>query len=148
MTRVSSFENSPGNISSDETSTDVQNFLYYLSFFLVYATLTFIASMLLMNFEDRTGSLLWNESKMKMSDKVGIISFYFLQFPLGLLFGFLTGNYNNAIFSIILNPIFIGWLLEKTYVRKSSKKTKAIFRINYLIWIIIILTIIIFVYSE
>ena len=68
--------------------------------------------MLLMDYEDRYGTLNWvNEATT--AKKIGFIFFYLLQFPLGLLFGLLTGNYDNGLFAFLLNPLLIGWTLHK-----------------------------------
>ena len=129
-------------------ASNVQKFFYYLSFVLVYATMAFIASMLMMGYEDRSGTLLWHSLEMKISDKIGLVAFYILQFPLGLLFGLLTANYHNGLFAFLFNPILIAWTLEKLVVNTRRRKTILVFSINYAIWIAVILTIIIYILTE
>jgi hypothetical protein len=128
--------------------TIFQQFLYYLSFILVFGTLAFIASMLMMGYEDRTGSLQWKSGEMQLSDKIGLITFYILQLPLGLLFGLLTGNFNIGLFAFLLNPLLFAWTLQKFIFRTQCKSIRRTLQVNYTVWIAIILAIIIYVVTE
>jgi hypothetical protein len=136
------------NTSTVDKASTVQRFFYYLSIVLVYATIAFIASMLMMGYEDRAGNLIWKPAEMNLSDKIGLVTFYIVQFPLGLLFGFFTGNYHNGLFAFLINPILIAWTLEKLVIKTKRRKTKQISLINYTIWTALILTIIIYIMTE
>ena len=138
----------PYNIgpTGDKAST-LQIFLYYLSFVLVWATLAFIAAMLLMDYEDLYGTLRWTE-EATTAKKIGFIFFYILQFPLGLLFGLLTGNYDNGLFAFLLNPLLIGWTLQKFIFKSMCKTIRRTIRINFIIWTTITLTMIVYIMTE
>lgn len=148
MTEVTTIDTSLDETASVDKPTSFQQFFYYLSFILVFATLAFIASMLMMGFEDRTGSLLWKSNDMKLSDKIGLIASFVLQFPLGLLFGLFTGNYNNGLFAFLLNPLLIAWALQKFIIKTRRRNIKRTFQINYAIWIMILLVIIVYIVTE
>lgn len=148
MTQSSFIDTSPDETTCADKPTGFQQFSYYLSFILVFATIAFIASMLMMGYEDRTGSLLWNSNDMKLSDKIGLIIFYVLQFPLGLLFGLFTGNYNNGLFSFILNPLLIAWTLQKFIIKTRRRNIKRTFEINYAIWTTLILAMVVYILTE
>jgi hypothetical protein len=141
-------DNSFDESTSVEEPTSFQQILYYLSFILLFATLAFIASLLMMGYEDRTGSLLWKSNEMKLSDKIGLITFYVLQFPLGLLFGLFTGNYNSGLFAFLLNTLLIAWTLQKFLIKAGRRNIKKTFQINYGIWTALILTIIVYIATE
>lgn len=148
MTQASLIDTSLDETGSFDKPTSFQEFLYCLSFILVFATLAFIASMLMMGYEDRTGSLLWKSNDMKLLDKIGLITFYVLQFPLGLLLGLFTGNYNNGLFAFLLNPLFIAWILQKFIIKTKRRNVKRTFQINFAIWTTLILVIVIYVVTE
>lgn len=125
----------------------MQLFVYYFSFVLVWGTLAFVAAMLLMDYEDRYGTLNWVIEATAVK-KIGFISFYVLQFPLGLLFGLLTGNYDNGLFAFFLNPLLIGWTLQK-FIFKSRRNTiRRTLLINFIIWTAIVLGIAIYIVTE
>ena len=148
MTQASLRDTSFDETDSVDKPTSFQQFLYYLSFILVFATLAFIASMLMMGYEDRTGSLLWKSNDMKPFDKIGLITFYVLQFPLGLLFGLFTGNYNSGLFAFLLNPLLIAWTLQKFIIKTRRRNIKRTFQINYAIWTTLILAIVVYILTE
>ena len=125
----------------------MQLFLYYLSFVLVWATLAFIAAMLLMDYEDRYGTLNW-VTEATTAKKIGFIFFYILQFPLGLLFGLLTGNYDNGLFAFLLNPLLIGWTLQKLLFKSNRNNIPSTLQVNFIFWTAIVLTIIIYIVTE
>ena len=102
----------------------------------------------MMGYEDRTGSLLWKSNDMKVSDKIGLITFYILQFPLGLLFGLFTGNYNSGLFAFLLNPLLIAWTIQKFIVKTGRRNIKRTFQINYALWTTLILAIVVYIVTE
>jgi len=148
LTQASLIDASLDKTACVDKATNFQQFLYYLSFILFFLTLAFIASMLMMGYEDRTGSLLWKSNDMKLSDKIGLITFYVLQFPLGLLFGLFTGNYNNGLFAFLLNPLLIAWTHQKFIIKTGRRNIKRTFQINYAIWTALILAIVVYILTE
>jgi hypothetical protein len=141
LTKVSSIEN-----SFDKAST-LQLFLYYLSFVLVWGTLAFITAMYLMNYEDKYSTLNW-VTKAKTTEKISFIIFYILQFPFGLLYGLFSGNYDNGLYSFFINPLFVGWTLQKLLFKTRRNSIKRAFQINFTIWLALVLTITIYVLTE
>jgi hypothetical protein len=148
MTYVSQSSSSLDTALTVDRASNLQKFLYYFSFFLVFFLAAFIASMLMMGYEDRTGSLLWNSGKMNSSDKIGLIVFYVLQFPLGLLFGLFTRNYHNGLFAFLLNPLLIAWAIQKFFIKQERKNTRRVFQINYGICMALILIVVIYIITE
>jgi hypothetical protein len=118
-----------------------------LSFVLVWGTLVFVAAMLLMDYEDRYGTLNW-VTKATTARKIGFIFFYILQFPLGLLFGLLTGNYDNGLFAFLLNPLFIGWTLRKFIFKSRRTAIGRTLSTNFIMWTAIVLAITIYIVIE
>src|SRR5690349_7357040 len=122
----------------NERPSHLQTLIYYSSFVLVYATLAFIASRLLMDYEDSSGRTSWSWEGMRTSDKIGYITFAILQFPFGLLFELLTNNYNNGLFAFLINPLFIAWLLHQIFRKNQLWHIKRSIKINGTIWALII----------
>ena len=147
MTQTTSIDNSYGTVTTVDKASTLHLFLYYLSFVLAWATLAFIAAMLLMDYEDRYGTLDWVSEATK-AKKIGFVIFYILQFPLGLLFGLVTGNYDNVFFAYLLNPLFIGWTLQKFVFKSRRNSILKTLQVNFVIWTAVILTIIIYVVTE
>lgn len=146
MTQATS-KDRPYDTGSTVKASTLQLFLYYLSFVLVWATLAFIAAMLLMDYEDLYGTVNW-VSEATTAKKIGFVFFYTLQFPLGLLFGILTGNYDSGLFAFLLNPLLIAWTLHN-FIFKSKRRTiRRTIGINFIIWAAIILTITIYIVTE
>jgi hypothetical protein len=148
LTDNNPFDNSLESTAEFDKVSNLHLFLYYLSFVLVYATLAFISSMLMMGYEDRTGSLQWMPGDMKLIDQIGLIVFYVLQFPLGLLFGLFTGNFHNGLFAFVINPLLIGWTLNKLFFKTERIFIKRILLINYSVWTALVLTIVIYIVTE
>lgn len=147
MTQIISTDNPYDPVSTDNRASTLQSVLYYLSFVLVWATLFFIAAMLLMDYEDRYGTLNW-VTDATLDRKISFIFFYILQFPLGLLFGIVTDNYNNGLFALLLNPLLIGWTLQKFVFKSIRKSMRRTMQINFLIWTATVITIIIYIATE
>jgi hypothetical protein len=135
-----------------DTPSRLQGYLYYLSFVLVWATIAFVASMYLMDYEDkwdsRTNETMWAWSTMQTSHKVAYVTFLIMQFPFGLLFGLITGVYNNGLFAFIINPLFIAWGLHMIYRNSQVAHIKRTLKINYTIWTAMVLTIVIYIALE
>jgi len=135
-----------------DTPSRPKMFLYYLSFVLVYATVTFVASMYLMDYEDkwdsRTNATMWEWSKMAMSHRFVYITFMIAQFPFGLLFGLLTGIYTNGLFGFIIDPLFISWVLLMIFRKTMLRHVNRTLKINYTIWVIMTITIVIYILAE
>ena len=147
MTQTTSIEKTHDTYVIADKASTLQLFLYYLSFVLVWATLAFIAAMLLMDYEDRYGTLNW-VTEATTAKKIAFVFFYFLQFPLGLLFGLLTGNYDNGLFAFLLNPLLIGWTLQKFLFKSNHKSIRRTLQVNFVIWTAMILTITIYIMTE
>ena len=147
MTQTTSIDKSYNTYPTVDKASTLQLFLYYLSFVLVWATLAFIAAMLLMDYEDRYGTLNW-VTEATTAKKIGFIFFYILQFPLGLLFGLLTGNYDNGLFAFLLNPLLIGWTLQKLLFKSNRNSIRRTLQVNFIFWTAIVLTIIIYIVTE
>ena len=129
MTQNTSIDKSYDTHATAEKASTLQRFLYYLSFVLAWATLAFIAAMLLMDYEDMYGTLNWVD-KATIAKNIGFIFFYILQFPLGLLFGLFTGNYDNGLFAYLLNPLLIGWTLQKFLFKSKRSSIRRALKIN------------------
>ena len=95
-----------------------------------------------MDYEQKYSTLSW------VTGKIGVIFFYILQFPLGLLFGLFTGNYDNGLFAFLLNPLLIGWTLQKFLFKSKRSRIRRASKINFTIWAVIILTITIYIVTE
>lgn len=147
MTQITSADNSYDTTTTVDKASTLLSVLYYLSFVLVWATLFFIAAMLLMDYEDRYGTLKW-VTDATLHRKISFIFFYILQFPLGLLFGIVTDNYNNGLFALLLNPLLIGWTLQKFVFKSIRKSMLRTMQINFLIWIATVSTIIIYIATD
>jgi len=147
LTQITSADNSYDTSTTVDKASTLQLVLYYLSFVLVWATLSFIAAMLLMDYEDRYGTLNW-VTDATLDRKIGFIFFYILQFPLGLLFGIVTDNYNNGLFAFLLNPILIGWTLQKLVFKSRRNSIRRTLQVNFFIWTATVITIIIYIATE
>ena len=147
MTQTTSIDKSYNAYATVDKASTLQLFLYYLSFVLVWATLAFITAMLLMDYEDRYGTLNW-VTEATTAKKIGFIFFYILQFPLGLLFGLLTGNYDNGLFAFLLNPLLIGWTLQKLLFKSNRNSIQRTLQVNFIFWTAIVLIIIIYIVTE
>ena len=147
MTQTASIKKSYDTYATGDKASTLQLFLYYLSFVLVWATLAFIAAMLLMDYEDMYGTLNW-VTEATTAKKIGFICFYILQFPLGLLVGLLTGNYDNGLFAFLLNPLLIGWTLQKFIFKSRRSAIRRTLLINLIIWTAIVLAITIYIVTE
>jgi uncharacterized membrane protein YeaQ/YmgE (transglycosylase-associated protein family) len=146
LTQTTSIDKHHDTGSIEKAST-MQLFLYYFSFFLIWATLAFIGAMLLMDYEDMYGTLDW-VTEATTSKKAGFILFYILQFPLGLLFGLITGNYDNGLFAFLLNPLVTGWTLNKFLFRSKRSTIKSVSFINSIVLTVIFLTIVFYILTE
>lgn len=128
-----------------------KSFLYYLSFVLIWATVAWIGSMYMMDYEDKwegNTESMWSWSSMQTSHKVGYVLFLTTQFPFGLIFGFFTGIYNNALFSVIINPLFIAWGLQMIFREAQLKHINQTLKINFIILTIILLMIGTYIWLE
>ena len=127
-------------------------YLYYLSFVLIFATVAFVASMYLMGYEDkwdsRSNETMWAWSTMETKYKIAYATFLVLQFPFGLLFGLITGVFNNGIFACIINPLFYAWILQMIFKRTRESHINRTVRINYSIWAVMMLTIVVYIWKE
>jgi hypothetical protein len=147
LTRTTFVRKSYNIKGSVAKASTLQLILYYLSFVLIWATLAFIVAMLLMNYEDIYGTLNW-VPQATIAQKISFIFFYILQFPLGILFGLFSGNYDNGLFAFLLNPLLIGWVLQKFLVNSISGSIQRILQVNFVIWTVIILIITIYIITE
>ena len=147
MIQITSADNSYDTTTTVDKASTLLSVLYYLSFVLVWATHFFIAAMLLMDYEDRYSTLKW-VTDATLHRKISFIFFYILQFPLGLLFGIVTDNYNNGLFALLLNPLLIGWTLQKFVFKSIRKSMLRTMQINFLIWIATVSTIIIYIATD
>jgi hypothetical protein len=130
----------------NESPSKLHAYLYYLSFVLIWATIAIVASMYLLDYEDkwdsRTNETMWAWSTMETSHKIGYLTFLVMQFPFGLLFGLFTGNYNNGLFAFIINPLFIAWVLQMIFRNSQKTHIKRTLKVNYAIWTTMLLTIV------
>ena len=130
----------------------LQAYFYYLSFVLVCATIAFAASMYLMDYEDkwdsRTNETMWAWSTMRSIHKFAWVTFLVMQFPFGLLFGLITGNLNNGLFAFIINPLFIAWTLQMIYRDSQLVHITRTLKINYALWTVMLLAIVIYISLE
>lgn len=107
--------------------------------------------MYMMDYEDKwdgDNDAMWSWSSMQTSHKVGYALFLITQFPFGLIFGFFTGIYNNALFSVIVNPLFIAWGLHVTFRESQLKHFSTTLKINLTIWVLMMLMIIAYIWLE
>ena len=104
--------------------------------------------MIIMGYEDRTGTLLGNIGETNTLEKFGFATFYILQFPLGLVFGLLTGNYHNGLFAFFINPVVIAWALEKLKTKGNKAKVKRALFINSLLLTALVLIVVIYIWTE
>jgi hypothetical protein len=84
----------------------------------------------------------------EVTHKISFVVFFVLQFPVGLLFGLLTGNYNNGLFAAFLNPLLIGWALQKVIFKCRRVITQKLLLINYTVWTLLVLTALVYVVTE
>jgi hypothetical protein len=147
LTETTSIDKSYNTYATVDKASTLQLFLYYLSFVLVWATPALIAAMLLMDYEDRYSTLNW-VTEATTAKKIGFIFFYILQFPLGLLFGLLTGNYDNGLFAFLLNPLLVSWTFQKFLFKSRRSSIRRALQINFVVWTAILLTITIYIVTE
>ena len=146
MTQETSINNSSEKSLVVRASTP-QMFMYYLSFVFLWATIAFIAAMYLMDYEDRHGTFNW-VTETKTTEKISFVIFYILQFPFGLMYGLFTGNYNNGLFAFFINPLLIGWAIQKIFFKTRRANIKRISKINFIIVATLVLTMAIYILAE
>jgi hypothetical protein len=113
--------------------------LYYFSFLLLWATVAFLAAMLLLNFEDKNIE--------GIPQDFSYAWYYILQFPFGLLYGLITGDYISAIFAFFINLFFLSISLQ-VLLRSGHKSIRLVSKFNFVIWVGFILGVTVYILNQ
>ncbi len=136
---------SPSNKTYTKKASTSQYVLYHISFVLIYVVLYFLATLYLMNYDEKYGTEDW-VSEATIIEKINYTIVIVLQFPFAKLISLLTNNGIAWIVGIIINSQLLAWLIKTFLIGNKRKFLKRATFINLVLFVVIVFTIIFKIY--